>query len=101
MDDPKVAEALRKMEEANQQLAVQKQQQTTPNKVDSPSANNKGTQQDKPNMFSKLLSNLNFRKDDDDDEDDQPQQPLEIGAPVNIVHEGHIGFDKNEGFKVR
>jgi hypothetical protein len=46
------------------------------------------------------LNNFNSFFKKEDEEEEQPTV-FEIGLPSNVTHEGHIGFDKNEGFKVR
>jgi hypothetical protein len=51
------------------------------------------------NLHFHHLQGKLFNKDEE--EEIVVQAPLQIGVPTNVTHEGHISFDKNEGFKVR
>jgi hypothetical protein len=46
----------------------------------------------KKNLFSSFLDKVTTKLDDG--------KGKEIGVPINIKHEGHIGFDSKDGFTV-
>ena len=98
-EDPKIEEARKRIEAANQQLAASKQQQAT--QISSPQIKNTTNQ---PNQQPRQTGFLNKLKllvqREDEEEEEEPQQPMEIGPVLSVTHEGHIGFEKGAGFKV-
>ncbi len=46
---------------------------------------------------SKTLRDRIFKRKDSKGTESSSQADFSIGMPVNVVHEGHVGFDKKEG----